>query len=330
MPLSRAVPHLALSLATLLIAACATPRPAVPRAGARVSVSQTVRVRHAGRIHTVPLDTYAAIVALTEIAPGAESNATAASLYTAQIVIARTYAASRAGRHGAEGFDLCDATHCQRYEAARLETARWAKLARQIARDTAGEVLVYGGATVEAVFHADCGGHTADAADVWRTARPYLIARRDDLPEPRRGDRGGPTHREWDVTLTRADVEAALRKDRRTRVAGALTRIEIVRRDVSGRAARLRLTPGRGTPVEVDGDVFRAVVNASLGIRALPSTRFTLSGTREGWRVKGTGFGHGVGLCQMGALARARSGASPAEILRFYYPGAIIERARAK
>lgn len=249
-------------LAAAALGACAPARPAPPVIGAAPSIPDAIRVRHQGRIERVALDTYAAAVALTELAPGAQPVAVADAVYDAQIIVARTYAASRRGRHGAEGFDLCDATHCQRYEPARLETARWARAAKAAAARTAGQVLVHQGRLIDAVFHADCGGHTADARDVWGSARPYL---------------------------------------------------------------RIR---GR-TTVEVDGDVFRAAVSSALGLQALPSTRFTLRETRGGWEAAGTGFGHGVGLCQTGALARARAGASAARILGFYYPGAIIRRAGA-
>ena len=313
------------------VAACATaPRPAAPGAaapgaaapGAAPSVGASIRVKHDGRISTVPIDTYAAIVALTELAPGAESPQTAAAVYEAQVIVARTYAASRRGRHAAEGFDLCDTTHCQRYEAARTRTGRWAALARDIATRTSGRVLVYASSLVEAVFHADCGGHTAASEDVWRTARPYLAARRDDA---------GP-HRQWQSALARDAVERALNADRRTRLPGPLRDIAVADRDRSGRARRVRITAGaRGAePVEVAGDVFRAALTAALGIQALPSTRFDLSRAGSGWRVTGTGFGHGVGLCQTGALARARTGSSAGEILSFYYPGAIIGQGAAR
>ena len=74
----------------------------------------------------------------------------------------------------------------------------------------------------------------------------------------------------------------------------------------------------------------RIARSAALGVRALPSTRFELTRAGSGWRATGSGFGHGVGLCQAGALARARRGSSAAEILGFYYPGAIIGRAAAR
>lgn len=311
--------------AAALIAACAPSRAATTPSRPAPAIGDTLRVRANGRIERVPIDLYAAAVALTEVAPGAVPQATAEALYEAQIIVARTYAASRRGRHGAEGFDLCDTTHCQRYEAARLSSGRWAQLARAIAARTSRDVLVHEGALIEAVFHADCGGHTADARDVWGSARAYLRAREDDLPSARRSGEGAPRHREWTSVLGRDAITAALARDRRTRVEGPVRALRVSRRDESGRAARVRIE-GR-TTIEADGEVFRAAVTAALGARALPSTRFDLRGAGSGWEARGTGFGHGVGLCQTGALARAHAGVRAADILRFYYPGAIIRRA---
>lgn len=320
-PLAPKNPHLsaiATALLTMTLAGCAPARPAIPEPATAPPIPDTLRVRSNGRIERVPLDRYAAIVALTEIAPGAIASAAAASLYEAQVVVARTYGASRRGRHGAEGFDLCDTTHCQRYEASRLQSARWASTAVAIADRTSRQVLVHQGRFVDAVFHADCGGHTADARDVWGAPRAYLVARRDDIDTP---------HRTWTSTLAADRLAGALASDRRTRVAPPLRSIAVVRRDRSGRAARIRIAGA--SAVEVDGDVFRAAVSSTLGIQALPSTRFTLKKRGGDWQVAGSGFGHGVGLCQAGALSRARAGAKAAEILRFYYPGAIIRRAGA-
>jgi stage II sporulation protein D len=301
-----------------VVSACAPSRAVTTPPGPPPPISETVRVRVNGRIERVQMDRYAAAVALTEIAPGAVAEPVAAAIYEAQIVVARTYAASRRGRHSAEGFDLCDSTHCQRYEPARLGTGRWAALAQSIASRTSRQVLVHGNGLIEAVFHADCGGHTADARDVWGAARPYLVAQRDQVREP---------HRAWTSSLGRDDLFRALAADRRTRVTGPVRSIAIARHDRSGRAARVRIAGA--TAVEVDGDVFRAVVSAALGVKALPSTRFQIRRDGDRWDFTGTGFGHGVGMCQTGALARARSGATGAAILRFYYPGAIIRRAAA-
>lgn len=318
--MSRAFKAVAGVALVAFAAGCAAPARTVgPATG-----GDAVRVRHGGLIQTVPLDTYAAIVALTELAPGAEAEPAARAVYEAQVVVARTYAVSRRGRHRTGGYDLCDTTHCQRFEAARLRTARWAALVTDLARQTSGQVLTHRGRPIEAVFHADCGGHTAAAEDVWSTSHPYLPARSDDVSP----------HRRWSVALARDDLERALNADARTRLRAPLRTLEVVTRDRSGRAVALRVTAGRAEgsvdAVEVDGTTFRAVVTSTLGIQALPSTRFALVPAGSGWRLSGSGFGHGVGLCQAGALIRARQGAAARDILGFYYPGAIIERAPAR
>ena len=61
----------------------------------------------------------------------------------------------------AEGFDLCDGVHCQLYEPGRIRTSRFAAVARAAVERTAGMILAYSNRPAEVLFHADCGGHTA-------------------------------------------------------------------------------------------------------------------------------------------------------------------------
>ncbi len=78
------------------------------------------------------------------------------------------------------------------------------------------------------------------------------------------------------------------------------------------------------------GEDFRAVVNAALGSRAVRSTRFTVRKTGGVFRLNGSGYGHGVGLCQAGAAARARRGDSLAQIIGAYYRGVRIVTAKGR
>jgi stage II sporulation protein D len=66
-------------------------------------------------------------------------------------------------------------------------------------------------------------------------------------------------------------------------------------------------------------------VNAAFGPRALQSTRFTVTRSGSTFRFVGTGYGHGVGLCQVGAAARARLGESTEAILAAYFPGTTLQ-----
>ena len=277
-----------------------------------------VQVREGGTlvVREVPLEAYAAAAALSEVHPAAGDDALAARVFEVQSVIARSYAVTNRGRHGREGFDVCATTHCQLYDPARLATSRWAPLARAAAHRTAGEVLWFDGSPARAVFHADCGGHTSNAAAVWGGVAPaYLSGSRDAIDSP-------AAHTGWTFEAGREDLRMALNADVRTVVGAKLDRIDVAGRDGAGRAEQIVL---RGTQTfVVRGEVFREVVTRRLGARTLRSTLFSVKLARGTFTFSGKGFGHGVGLCQAGAMARLKAGASPEDVLSFYFPGTSL------
>jgi stage II sporulation protein D len=95
-------------------------------------------------------------------------------------------------------------------------------------------------------------------------------------------------------------------------------------RDPSGRASTVRVA-GERTHV-VRGEDIRAILNRTFGDRAIMSTRFAVERRGTAYRFTGTGFGHGVGLCQTGAAARAAAGQAAADILTAYFPGSSLSR----
>jgi stage II sporulation protein D len=269
-------------------------------------------------VRDVRVEDYVAVTALSELHPDVADEKDAARMFDVQAVIARTYAAANRGRHAKDGFDLCSTTHCQLYQPERLTTSRWARVATEAARRTAGELVWFAGAPAQALFHADCGGHTSDASAVWGgAALPYLSSEED----------GGPArhaHTAWSFATRAAALRAALNADPRTAVGAKLDRVEVAGRDGSGRAEQLIL---RGTRTfVVRGEVFRDAVTRALGVKSLRSTLFTVKRTRDGFEFSGKGFGHGVGLCQAGAMARIRAGASPEDVLAYYFPGTSLRR----
>lgn len=282
------------------------------------TVRVQVREGNALVLRDVPLEQYAAGAALSEIHPAAGDEALAARVYEVQTVVARSYAASNRGRHAKQGFDLCATTHCQIYEPARFTTSRWAATARAAAQRTAGQVLWFAGAPARAVFHADCGGHTSHAAEVWGGVAPAYLAGRRDAVDSTAG------HAEWTSEATVEALQAALNADVRTAVGAKLEAIEVAGRDSAGRAEQIVV---RGTQAfVVRGEVFREVVTRRLGVRALRSTLFAVRKTRDRFVFTGKGFGHGVGLCQAGALARLKAGDSPKDVLAHYFPGTQLRR----
>lgn len=283
------------------------------RSAARLPAA--LRVRVAGRVVTVAFEDYVLGTALSEVTPVGETVATIDRIYDVQTIVARTYALAHIGRHAAEGFDVCDSTHCQVYEPARLGTSRFAGDGRRAIARTAGRVLTFRGWPIDAVFHADCGGHTASPDQVWGTpALPYLPSEPDRAADVQ--------HRTWSVTLTRDQLRAALNADMRSAVGKTLTDISIVDTDASGRASTVRIAGERRA--DLRADEFRAIINRALGPKSLPSTRFAIRRSGTSYVLTGTGFGHGVGLCQQGTLARARRGTDATDILAGYFPGASL------
>jgi stage II sporulation protein D len=301
------------------IAGCAgTPAPpALPPVAGVITLPNHVRVRVSGQVVAVPIEEYVLGTALAEIAPTNDTPAAVGGIYRLQAIIARTYAAYHTGRHGKEGFDLCDSTHCQVYQPDRIRTSRFAAAARQAVADTRGQVLAYGQRPAEALFHADCGGHTAAAEVIWGGRVPYLVGTVDAVP--------AETHRVWQFTLTRDQLRAALNASPATSVGAELRSMRIASRDASGRAATLELV-GDGLRT-LRGEQLRAAVNQRHGAMALRSTKFSLTLAGDSYRFNGTGWGHGVGLCQVGAMARIRRGDDVPAVLSAYYPGARLLRA---
>jgi stage II sporulation protein D len=317
-----ALAHIAVVLLTSFVVACGSttqPVAVVKPVTASLTLPRVIRVRSVGQIIEVPIEDYVLATALSEVSPVGEAPETTRRIFEVQAVLARTYVASHLGRHGQEGFDVCDETHCQLYEPARVTTSRFAAVAREAVNKTRGEVLTYADRLTEALFHSDCGGHTAAADQVWGgRSVPYLLGAEDSVPED--------THHRWQTMLTSERVRTALNLDSRSAVGPRLVDIRIASHDDSGRATLVEV---RGDATrQIRGEQFRAILNQTFGVRAIQSTRFDLGRTANGFRFTGTGFGHGVGLCQVGAAARARRGESVDEIFAAYFPGAQTALAR--
>ena len=246
-----------------------------------------------GRVVRIPLEVYVARV----LAGEGEPNAPDAARQALAVAI-RTYTLVQMGRHRREGFDLCDTVHCQVLRAAN-DSSRRAALA------TAHRVLTINGAPAEVFYSASCGGRSEGAAQVWPGATfPYMQVVRDDDVH----DEDVP----WTLDLTLDELRQAL--SRAGFGGGPLRDIRIDRYNASGRVERLRISGMR--PDEMTGPAFRD----ALGTTRIRSTAFTLSRQGTTVRFSGRGYGHGVGMCVIGAGRRARRGESVEAILTQYYP----------
>jgi len=252
-------------------------------------------------VTTVPLEAYVARVLAGEAARDSQPAA-----LDALAIAVRTYALANRGRHRADGFDLCDETHCQVMRAATAATER-------AAAATAGRVLLVRGAPASIYYSASCGGRTELPSAVWPGADdpPYLPSQRDD------GCGGAPV---WSAELSAVDLLRALRAGG---FRGArLVDMRIASRNSSGRVARLHLEGL--TPNAISGQDLRSVVGRTLGWQFIKSTAFDLKRKGDRYQLSGHGSGHGVGMCVIGSTRLAVAGQSADQILHRYYPGLRI------
>ena len=248
-------------------------------------------------VAAMPIEAYVAGV----LAGEAVRDSGPAALEALAITI-RTFALANRGRHRADGFDLCDQTHCQVLRAAVAATER-------AAQATAGRVLLSNGAIASVYYSASCGGRTQLPSDVWPGAEnpSYLPSRDDDACQ------GAPA---WTAELHERDLERALRA---SGFRGELRGLRITARNASGRVARLTLDGL--TPDQISGQDLRVAVGRTLGWQHVKSTAFDVSKKQGSYRFSGHGSGHGVGMCVMGSARLAERGVRAEAILARYFPG---------
>ena len=294
-------------------------RPQPP--GPPPAATLTLRVEVAGagdyRIQTIRLEDYVRGSVPAEM-PLAEGDAAVADrLARLQAILARTYALANRSRHADDGFDLCSTTHCQAYRPPDQQPAAVARLVATAVDRTRGLIINDGNGPIQALFHADCGGHTSSATAIWGGPAPaYLAGVRDSVCVTTPRD-------DWRLALNRDHLRRILNTTSDTAVGRRLAQIAVVSRDPAGRATRVSVAGEKHLVVR--GERLRAVISRQLGPRAFRSARFSVEQQADRILFSGQGFGHGVGLCQTGAIVRARRGESVDAILTHYYPGTWLE-----
>jgi stage II sporulation protein D len=209
---------------------------------------------------------------------------------------------------------------------------------RDAVASTAGRVLLWRGQVVPAYYSAACGGRPANAIDAISTNRVNRIAPLVvDAGTARRrcGCTTASPHADWRISVGEDAMLQALqaygRRVSNRSLASIRGPVEVTvrRRNAAGRPIDFEIR-GSGDPIPVvlSASRVRSVVADAGGRRSWKdgprSACFELTGSEQGFRIEGRGFGHGVGLCQYGAESMARTGASNLEILGRYYPGATV------
>jgi stage II sporulation protein D len=209
-------------------------------------------------------------------------------------VLCRTYALRNWNRHVSEGFNRCDHTHCQAFNGIGDQSPEvyTAVLATHniVVTDQYSHLII-------AAYHANSGGETEQASDVWPVGHGYLQAIIDPFSENQK-------HYHWRETLSPEAWIAYLK-------AKGFTFGKI---DTS--ALLIRQPHRRRYFIYGEDTLSMSVIREDLGFR---SAFFDMNLVGDTLVISGRGYGHGVGLSQEGAMEMAREGYSYSDILRFYF-----------
>ncbi len=252
-------------------------------------------------------------------------------------------------------FDVCADDHCQRYQGrTRIISAA----AQAAVKDTFGQTLVSEGHLCDARFSKCCGGITEEFETCWQDEhKPYLVALRDSsinegalpdltveenarqwiLSEPKSFcnsadgnilseslngyDLETPDFYRWTVEYTTAQISDIFRRKSGLDI-GDIVDLRPIKRGPSGRIYELEIQGTKST-VTIGKEL---EIRRTLSESHLFSSAFVIEKTQDGFILKGAGWGHGVGLCQIGAAVMAAKGYTYREILQHYYPHTALGR----
>lgn len=226
----------------------------------------------------------------------------------AQAVAARTYALYQRARAAAREYDVESNTQDQVYAGAETETPR----SHQAVEETKGEVLSWQEAPIKAFYHANCAGHTEKPSAVWGEEYGYM------RPVVCPYHHEARAQSSWAFAITKANLRRALAKigGLIPHRFGSIASLQPLPINDSRRVERIAITDAEGKRVLIPTNKLRSAV----GNTKLRSAAFRFRTQGSELQFYGSGFGHGVGMCQIGAREMARQGKTHGEILRYYYP----------
>lgn len=302
-------------------------------------------------VNTLPLETYLECVVASEMNPSAPIE-----FLKAHAVISRSWALGKilnvhekddTGKTNTansltgwddtathSGFHVCSDDHCQRYQGLQIIDP----ISLKTIRDTSGEVLITPqGEILDTRFSKCCGGKTEIFETCWQSKKidclesiidPWCnlsklsplrrkallstILKDYDLETEGYGYR-------WQTHISKEDVGLNL-KEKFGRDLGEIQKIEPLHRGPSGRIDLLRITGSKGY-LDLGKELW---IRRLLSPTHLYSSAFEIQDTGDSFILKGNGWGHGVGLCQIGAANMGAKGSTYRDILAFYYPGSKL------
>lgn len=241
-------------------------------------------------VNEVDMDKYLAGVVEAESGPNAEKE-----YYKAQSVLCRTFALRQLDRHQNEGFSLCDGPHCQAYKGKSIRNP---EILEAIIETSAQVLADFNFKLITAAYHANSGGQTQRASDVWLSDLEYLQSVVDpySLHQNQAKWRDTITFNAWKEYLLKNGMKSV------SRIPEEIIYVEQMRRKKY---------------FILDKDSIRmAKIREDWGFK---SAYFDMFPDGENILVWGKGHGHGIGMSQEGAMKMARDEFSYQDILQFYF-----------
>ncbi len=242
-------------------------------------------------VNNVELESY--IAGVVEAEGGSKAPV---EYYKSQAIICRTYALNTFKRHANEGFNMCDEVHCQAYKGKchkNIDIIKATVLTKGlIIVDTTLNLIT-------AAFHSNCGGHTVNSEDVWVSEKSYLKASNDPYCCSSR-------NATWEKSIPLKDWIKYMKIN-----GMSVSNNNLNTKDFKYNQSNRRL--------------YYSYKGDSLPLKSirtdwkLRSTYFSITPNGDNLTLKGKGYGHGIGLCQEGAMQMARESFKYDEIIKFYY-----------
>lgn len=262
-------------------------------------------------VNVLPIEEYLASVVDSEMPASFHAAARGA-----QAIVARTYARYQQDHADpAAVYDLFNSQRSQKYLGVEYTDSNGRRLAgesvssRRAVADTRGVVLQDRGRLFSAYYSAVCGGQTTEGNELFEDAAPVLKS------VPCEGCREAKYFR-WTAEVSERDFLGGIKN---LKPLTALTSIQQTAGPGDGVISRFQIRDGQQS-LTISGVELRE----QLPTGTLRSPHFSLTLSKRAVRVEGRGHGHGVGLCQWGANGQAHAGKSCFEIVRHYYPGAML------
>jgi len=279
-------------------------------------------------VNSLPMDSYLRGVVPLEI--GNRTPAEFAAVQ-AQAVAARTYAYKHLT--SSRAFDMYATVQDQVYGGVDAEKPQ----SDSAITTTADVVVLYNGQPITTPYHSTCGGSTAGVSEVWydQPDQPYLRPVSDRIPGTNNFYCDPSPRFSWTQSYDAAGLRAVMEKYLASYTkapkngVGKITDIREQGRTPSGRIAALTVQTETGSYTLRGNDirfVLRDPKGAILNSTFFSFTKETSGGEVSSFTVNGRGYGHGIGMCQWGAIGRARAGQNYRTILETYYPGTTIGR----